>query len=47
MPGRFIPPTPDEADLGRPMRTGHEPAPAPEGELDELHSLAAVADGVA
>ena len=39
------PPLADEAELGRPTRAGHEPAPAPVGELDELHSLAAVADG--
>ena len=39
------PPVGDEAELGRPTRAGHEPAPAPVGELDELHSLAAVADG--
>ena len=39
------PPVGDEAELGRPRRAGHEPAPAPVGELDELHSLAAVADG--
>ncbi len=39
------PPLPDEADLGRPTRAGHTPAPAPAGEIDELASLAAVADG--
>ena len=41
------PPLPDEAEAGRPTRAGHTPAPAPAGELDELASLAAVADGVA
>ncbi len=41
------PPTPDEAELGRPTRAGHTPAPAPEGEIDELASLAAIADGAA
>ena len=41
------PPTPDEASAGRPLRAGHVPASAPEGQLDELHSYAAVADGLA
>jgi oligopeptide transport system ATP-binding protein len=41
------PPTPEEADIGRPTRAGHQAAPAPAGEMDELNSLAAVADGVA
>jgi oligopeptide transport system ATP-binding protein len=41
------PPTPDEASAGRPLRAGHVPAPAPAGQLDELHSFAAVADGLA
>ncbi len=41
------PPTPDEASAGRPLRAGHVPAAAPEGQLDELHSYAAVADGLA
>ena len=41
------PPLPDEAELGRPTREGHVPAAAPEGEADELASLAAIADGVA
>jgi oligopeptide/dipeptide ABC transporter ATP-binding protein len=41
------PPLPDEAELGRPTRAGHAPAPAPAGELDELASPAAIADGVA
>ena len=41
------PPLPDEAELGRPTRKGHVPAAAPEGESDELASLAAIADGVA
>jgi oligopeptide transport system ATP-binding protein len=40
------PPLPDEAELGRPTREGHVAAPAPAGEIDELHSLAAIADGV-
>jgi hypothetical protein len=39
------PPTSDEAVAGRPMRAGHTPAPAPAGQLDELASLAAIADG--
>ena len=41
------PPVGDEAELGRPTRAGHAAAPAPEGELDELATLAAIADGVA
>ncbi len=39
------PPTPEEADAGRPLRPGHVPAPAPDGRVDELMSLAALADG--
>ena len=41
------PPLAAEAELGRPTRAGHVPAPAPEGEADELASLAAIADGAA
>jgi oligopeptide transport system ATP-binding protein len=41
------PPTRDEAVAGRPLRAGHAPAPAPAGQVDELASLAAVADGMA
>ena len=41
------PPLPDEAELGRPTRAGHAPAPAPEGELDELASYAVVTEGPA
>ncbi len=41
------PPLPDEAELGRPTRAGHTPAAAPADEIDELASLAAIADGVA
>jgi len=41
------PPLPDEAEIGRPTRAGHAPAPAPAGEMDELASMAAIADGVA
>ena len=41
------PPTGEEAVLGRPTRAGHVAAPAPAGEMDELASLAAIADGVA
>ena len=41
------PPLPDEAEIGRPTRRGHVPAPAPAGESDERASLAAIADGVA
>ena len=41
------PPVGDEAELGRPTRAGHTAAPAPEGELDELATLATIADGVA
>jgi oligopeptide transport system ATP-binding protein len=40
------PPTRDEAEAGRPLRAGHTPAPAPAGQVDELASLAAVADGL-
>jgi len=39
------PPTHGEALAGLPMREGHRPAPAPDGYLDELATLAAVADG--
>jgi oligopeptide transport system ATP-binding protein len=39
------PPTREEAELGRPTRPGHVPAQAPAGQLDELASLAALADG--
>jgi oligopeptide/dipeptide ABC transporter ATP-binding protein len=39
------PPTPEEAVHGHPSRPGHVPAPAPAGQVDELASLAAVADG--
>jgi hypothetical protein len=39
------PPTPAEAAHGHPERPGHVPAPAPAGQLDELVSLAALADG--
>jgi oligopeptide transport system ATP-binding protein len=39
------PPTPEEAAHGHPERPGHVPAPAPAGQLDELVSLAALADG--
>ena len=38
------PPTPEEADAGRPTREGWRPAPAPEGVLDELATLAAIVD---
>jgi hypothetical protein len=38
---------PDVAEAGKPLRAGHRAAPAPEGETDELTSLAAIADGVA
>ena len=41
------PPLPDEAEIGRPTRAGHAPAPAPAGEMDELASMAAIADGAA
>ena len=41
------PPLRDEAEAGKPLRAGHVPAPAPAGQVDELASLAAVADGVA
>ena len=41
------PPTPAEAATGRPLRAGHRPARAPAGQVDELASLAAIADGVA
>ncbi len=36
------PPTPPESEAGRPLRDGWVPAPAPEGELDELATLAAI-----
>jgi oligopeptide transport system ATP-binding protein len=39
------PPTPEEAMHGHPSRLGHVPAPPPAGQVDELASLAAVADG--
>jgi oligopeptide/dipeptide ABC transporter ATP-binding protein len=39
------PPTPEEAVHGHPGRPGHLPAPAPAGQIDELASYAAVADG--
>ena len=42
----YNPPLPDEAELGRPTRPGHRPAPAPAGQLDELATLAAIVDGV-
>jgi oligopeptide/dipeptide ABC transporter ATP-binding protein len=38
------PPTMAESDAGRPLRDGWVPAPAPEGELDELATLAAILD---
>jgi hypothetical protein len=41
------PPLREEAEAGKPLRAGHVPAPAPAGQVDELASLAAVADGVA
>ncbi len=41
------PPTHEEAELGRPTRAGHRPAAAPAGQVDELASFAAIADGVA
>jgi hypothetical protein len=41
----FNPPLADEAIHGHPSRPGHVPAPAPAGELDELASHAALADG--
>jgi oligopeptide/dipeptide ABC transporter ATP-binding protein len=41
------PPTPEEAVHGHPSRPGHVPAPAPAGQLDELASYAALADGAA
>jgi oligopeptide transport system ATP-binding protein len=41
------PPRPDEAVIGRPLRPGHVPAPPPPGFVDELATLAAVADGAA
>ena len=44
----YNPPLPDEAELGQPTREGHVPAPAPEGEIDELASASiVVAGGVA
>ncbi len=39
------PPTAQEAVHGHPGRPGHVPAPPPAGQLDELASYAAVADG--
>jgi oligopeptide transport system ATP-binding protein len=39
------PPTPEEAVHGHPGRPGHVPAPPPAGQLDELASYAALADG--
>ena len=39
------PPTPEEAVHGHPGRPGHAPAPPPAGQLDELASYAALADG--
>jgi oligopeptide transport system ATP-binding protein len=41
----YNPPTREEAVHGHPSRPGHVPAPAPAGQLDELASLAAQADG--
>jgi oligopeptide transport system ATP-binding protein len=41
----FNPPLADEAAAGRPIRAGHQAAPAPAGYVDELASLAAIADG--
>ncbi len=41
----FNPPLADEAIHGHPSRPGHVPAPAPAGQLDELASHAALADG--
>jgi oligopeptide/dipeptide ABC transporter ATP-binding protein len=41
----YNPPTADEAVHGHPSRPGHVPAPAPAGQLDELASIAALADG--
>ncbi len=41
------PPLPDEAVAGRPLRAGFRAAPAPAGEIDELATPAAVADGLA
>jgi len=38
------PPRPDEAEAGRPLRADWVPAPAPEGEIDELATLAALVD---
>jgi oligopeptide transport system ATP-binding protein len=38
------PPTVGESEAGRPLRDGWVPAPAPEGELDELATLAAILD---
>jgi len=39
------PPTAEEAVHGHPSRPGHVPAPPPAGQLDELTSYAALADG--
>jgi oligopeptide transport system ATP-binding protein len=39
------PPTREEAVHGHPGRPGHMPAPPPAGQLDELASYAAIADG--
>jgi oligopeptide transport system ATP-binding protein len=41
------PPTREEAAHGHPSRPGHRPAPPPSGQVDELASYAAIADGVA
>jgi len=41
------PATADEAAAGRPLRSGFHAAPAPAGELDELTSAEAIADGTA
>ena len=38
-------PTREEAEIGRPTRPGHVPAKAPAGQLDELATVAALADG--
>ena len=39
------PPTVEEAVHGHPSRPGHRPAPPPAGQVDELASYAAIADG--
>jgi oligopeptide/dipeptide ABC transporter ATP-binding protein len=39
------PPTPEEADAGRPLRAAHQPAPAPAGRLDELASVVPIPVG--